>query len=172
MFSTDRHHRRDRHAARAAAGIGVVRLSGPSAPAIAAPADRRSDGAARAAPRDVHDCPSAPPTRRTDRSGRRHLFPRAGSRTPARTSSRSARTAARSCCERSSPLRWSRRAARRARRVHAARVSERADRSDAGRSRRRSRRCGDAAAGARRVRSTAGHADAARSRDSMRRCSI
>ena len=49
-----------------------------------------------------------------------------------------------------------RRAARGAGRVHAARVSERPDRSDAGGSGRRSDRRGDAAAGARGVRSTRG----------------
>ena len=64
-----------------------------------------------------------------------------------------------------------RRPAGRARRVHASRVSERPDRSRAGRGGSRSDRRGDAAAGARGVRSARGHADRRHRARSMRRSS-
>ena len=161
-------------------GIGVVRLSGPTAHAIARQ-PRHPRASARAAPRDAdadssdhgHRFAGPPAGGRRHRSGRRRpTFPRPR-RTPARTSSRSARTAARSCLRddrRSGDC--SGRAARRAGRVHAARLSQRPDRSAAGGGGRRSHRRGDAAAGARGVRSAAGHADASDRARSMRRCSI
>ena len=58
--------------------------------------------------------------------------------------------------------------ARRAGRVHASRISQRPDRSRAGRGGRRSHRRRDAAAGARGVRSTGRHADRAHRRDRRR----
>ena len=101
------------------------------------------------------------------------VLPRARTPTPAKTSSRSARTAARCCCDAIVDAAMRRgRAARRAGRVHAARVPPRADRSRAGRSGAGSRRRRHAAAGARGVRSARRHADRTRSARSTRRCSI
>ena len=103
-------------------GVGIVRLSGPAAATIAVRADR-PDAAAR--PRHAtfarvetqrpkrSQQPDASSARgpRHRRSGRRHVRSRRRIPTPATTSSRSARTEARSCCS-SCCRRQSRRGAR------------------------------------------------------------
>ena len=84
-------------------GIGVVRLSGADAPRRSRERlTRHARTRARAAARDVRR-PSSSTQRRRDRAIDQAIvtyFP-APPRTPATTSSRSARTAARSCCRRS-----------------------------------------------------------------------
>ena len=137
-------------------GIGVVRVSGRRQRVAAA----LLTSTRRFSPR--HATFSA---RRRRRSGRRDLL--SGSRipTPARTSSKSARTAARSCFGRSSSRRW------RPARGWPSRASSRCARfSTAARSRpggggRRSHRRRDAAAGARGVRSARRNADRRGSRE-------
>ena len=123
----------------------------------------RRHGAVRAAPRDSCRRP-----RRDTAHRSRRRSPSSPPRipTPARTSWKSARTAARCCC-RPSVAEAMRLGARLAEpgEFTLARVSERPDRSRAGRGGSRSGRRGDAAAGACGVRSTRRHADRRHRRD-------
>ena len=145
--------------------LGVVRLSGPRALEICAADCSIAATHLATAPRDVHARAARATTQRRSMKSSRRSFPRR-IRTPASTSSRSARHgspvvlhAVRQARDRG------RRAARRARRVHAARVPQRQARSHSGGGGRRSDRRRDAAAGAGRVRSTRGNADRAHRRD-------
>ena len=138
-------------------GIGVVRLSGPDAHARRAAPDRARRAARRRVTRRSRDRRVASTVRPIRSSSR--TFPRR-TPTPAKTSSRSARTAARWCCARSS----------RAAMAAGARLAEpgeftlraflngRIDLVQAEAVARSDRR-GDAAAGARGVRSARRHAD-------------
>ena len=146
-------------------GIGVVRLSGPDASRLRGGASRVTSRSSRASPRSrvswnpdaSNPARAAPSSTRSSSPGLRRRIP-----TPARTSSRSAGTAARCCSQHIVELAdRRRRAAGRARRIHAARVPERAARSGAGRSGGRSGGRRDAAAGARGDGSARGHADVA-----------
>ena len=183
-----RHHRRDRDAAGSRRHRrGAFQRTGRAA-GIKAGRSSPTPAVARAALRDADACPGdadgsgvragwAPTRRVTQLRSDRAIdqavvtyFP-APLRIPATTSWNSARTAARWCCGDRDGGDRAGRATRRAGRVHAARLPQRPDRSDAGGSGRRSDRCGDAAAGAGRVRSAQRDADGRIGR-SMRRSSI
>ena len=158
------------------AGLGVVRLVGPAAGDRGDRSRRTSHLAIASTPRRAPACGdrrgrrASVTARGGDRPGRPHLLRRRRRRTPATTSSRSPRTAARSCSMRivrSAMAAGARLAA--AGRVHAARVPQRQARSGAGGGGRRPDRRGDAGAGAPGLRSARWHAERTRSPRSARR---